>query len=298
MAVTKEMEAQDMVRTGRKGAPLLAMENVSLSFGESQILRGLNFSVGRGECFGFLGPSGAGKTTTIKLLTRQLVRDTGHITLFSRPIENASHTDYERIGVLSDTSALYERMTIEQNLHFYAKIRGVSGHNIPSLLERLRLSDSRRRTIKQCSKGMRQRAVLAATLIHGPELLFLDEPTSGLDPAARAEVHRMLEELRASGTTIFLTTHDMTEADALCDRVAILNEGSIVACDAPLALKLRHGRNRVEVRTRNHGVVETSKDADGSEVLARLMNAGEVLSIHSDEPNLEDVFLELTGREF
>lgn len=280
------------------GVPLLSMENVSLSFGDTQVLKDLTFSVGRGECFGFLGPSGAGKTTTIKLLTRQLVRDSGRIMLFSRPIENAANADYERIGVLSDTSALYERMTIEQNLRFYAKIRGVTGNNIPQLLERLRLSEARKRTIKQCSKGMRQRAVLAATLIHGPELLFLDEPTSGLDPAARAEVHRMLQELRARGTTIFLTTHDMTEADLLCDRVAILNEGSIVACDAPEALKLRYARNRLTIRTRTRGVVETTKDACGAVVVAVLMTDGEVLSMHSDEPNLEEVFLELTGREF
>lgn len=280
------------------GTPLLSMENVCLSFGDKQVLRNLSFSVARGECFGFLGPSGVGKTTTIKVLTRQLVKDGGRVMLFGRPIENATSGDYERIGVLSDTSALYERMTIEQNLRFYAKIRGVSGGNIPTLLERLRLTDDRRRTIKRCSKGMRQRAVLAATLIHSPELLFLDEPTSGLDPAARAEVHRMLRELRATGTTIFLTTHDMTEADALCDRVAILNEGAIVACDNPLTLKLRHARNRVTVRTKTGGTVETTKDVAGAATVAELMRAGEALSIHSDEPNLEDVFLELTGKEF
>lgn len=298
MTFSVPYEAQAPERPASVGASLLSMENVSLSFGDTQVLKYLTFSVGRGECFGFLGPSGAGKTTTIKLLTRQLHRDSGKIVLFSRPIEHAVNADYERIGVLSDTSALYERMTIEQNLRFYAKIRGVTENNIPQLLERLRLADSRKRTIKQCSKGMRQRAVLAATLIHDPELLFLDEPTSGLDPAARAEVHRMLQELRARGTTIFLTTHDMNEADLLCDRVAILNEGSIVACDAPRALKLRYARNRLTIRTRTRGVVETTKDSRGAELVAGLMTDGEVLSMHSDEPNLEEVFLELTGREF
>ena len=280
------------------GATLLSMNAVSLSFGAKQVLRSLSFSVGRGECFGFLGPSGAGKTTTNKLLTRQLTKSSGRIMLFGRPIENATNADYERVGVLSDTSALYERMTIEQNLRFYAKIRGVAGDNVPALLERLRLADDRNRLIKRCSKGMRQRAVLAATLIHAPELLFLDEPTSSLDPAARAEVHKILRELRALGTTVFLTTHDMAEAEELCDRVAILNEGAIVACDAPDTLKLRYARNRIVVRTKTRGVVETTKDAAAAEVVVPLLQAGEVLSIHSDEPNLEDVFLELTGREF
>lgn len=280
------------------GSNVLSMEDVSLSFGEKRVLDGLSFSVARGECFGFLGPSGAGKTTTIKLLTRQLVKDAGHIVLFGRPIENASDADYERIGILSDTSALYERMSIEDNLRLYAKIRGRGEGDIARLLERMDLSRDRKTLVKNCSKGMRQRAALLAALIHSPELLFLDEPTSGLDPAARAEVHRMLAELRSAGTTVFLTTHDMAEADSVCDRIAILDAGRIVAEGAPQSLKLRYARNRVVVVTRTRGVVETAKDASAADGLRDLFAAGEVLSIHSDEPNLEEVFLELTGREF
>lgn len=277
---------------------VLSMEGVSLSFGDKRVLDGLTFSVARGECFGFLGPSGAGKTTTIKLLTRQLKKDAGRISLFGRPIENASDADYERIGILSDTSALYERMSIEDNLRLYAKIRGRGEGDIGRLLERMNLADDRKTLVKNCSKGMRQRAALLAALIHSPELLFLDEPTSGLDPAARAEVHRMLAELRSAGTTVFLTTHDMAEADSVCDRIAVLDEGRIVAEGEPQSLKLRYARNRVVVVTRTRGVVETAKDASAADGLRELFAAGEVLSIHSDEPNLEEVFLELTGREF
>ena len=277
---------------------VLSMEGVCLSFGTKRVLDGLTFSVSRGECFGFLGPSGAGKTTTIKLLTRQLVKDAGRINLFGRPIENASDADCERIGILSDASALYERLSIEGNLRLYAKIRGRGEGDIGRLLERMNLSDDRKTLVKNCSKGMRQRAALLAALIHSPELLFLDEPTSGLDPAARAEVHRMLAELKAAGTTVFLTTHDMAEADAVCDRVAILDEGRIVAEGEPQSLKLRYARNRVVVATRTRGVVEAAKDASAADGLRELFAAGEVLSIHSDEPNLEEVFLELTGREF
>ena len=277
---------------------VLSMEGVDLAFKTKQVLRDLSFAVDKGEVFGFLGPSGSGKTTTIKLLTRQLVKDRGSIVLLGRPIEQATSADYERIGILSDTSALYERMSIEENLRFYAKVRGVDASVIPGLLERMGLSDDRRTLIKNCSKGMRQRAALMASLVHKPELLFLDEPTSGLDPAARAEVHKMIAELKAAGTTVFLTTHDMAEAEGVCERVGILDEGHLVACDAPGALRLRFARNRVTVQTRSRGTVETTKDAAGAQVVAELMEAGECLSIHSDEPNLEDVFLELTGREF
>ena len=277
---------------------VLSMEGVCLSFGVKRVLDGLTFSVSRGECFGFLGPSGAGKTTTIKLLTRQLKKDSGRINLFGRPIENASDADYERIGILSDTSALYERMSIEGNLKLYAKIRGKGASDIDRLLERMNLGQDRKTLVKNCSKGMRQRAALLAALIHSPELLFLDEPTSGLDPAARAEVHRMLAELKAAGTTIFLTTHDMAEADSVCDRLAILDEGRIVASDEPESLKLRFARNRVVVVTRSRGTLEVTKDAASAEEIRELFASDEVLSIHSDEPNLEEVFLELTGREF
>ena len=280
------------------GSPVLSMEGVCLSFGTKRVLDGLAFSVARGESFGFLGPSGAGKTTTIKLLTRQLVKDAGRINLFGRPIENASDVDYERIGILSDTSALYERMSIEDNLRLYAKIRGRGEGDISRLLERMNLSRDRKTLVKNCSKGMRQRAALLAALIHSPELLFLDEPTSGLDPAARTEVHRMLAELKATGTTVFLTTHDMAEADEVCDRIGILDAGRIAAEGEPESLKLRFARNRVVVTTCTRGVIEVTKDAAAADELCELFAAGEVLSIHSDEPNLEEVFLELTGREF
>ena len=278
--------------------PLLSMDDVSLSFKTKRVLNHLSFEVERGECFGFLGPSGAGKTTTIKLLTRQLTKDSGRIMLFGRAIEHATNGDYERIGILSDTSALYERMTIEENLRFYAKIRGVSGGNIPALLERMNLDADKKTLVKNCSKGMRQRAALMAALVHGPELLFLDEPTSGLDPAARAEVHKMLRELKGSGTTVFLTTHDMAEAEGLCDRVGILDEGALVACDAPQALELRFARNELVMRLADGRIVRTTKDAAGSDTVAEALRTGACLSIHSVEPDLEEVFLELTGREF
>ena len=277
---------------------LLSTEDVCLSFKGKRVLDHLSFSVARGECFGFLGPSGAGKTTTIKLLTRQLTKDSGRISLFGRPIEHATNADYERIGILSDTSALYERMSIEDNLRFYAKIRGVTGNNIPTLLERMGLANDRKTLVKNCSKGMRQRAALLAALVHGPELLFLDEPTSGLDPAARAEVHKMLRELKDAGATVFLTTHDMAEAEDLCDRIGILNEGRLIADDAPQALKLRNARNEVVMRLASGRVVRTTKDAAGAPLVAEALASGECLSVHSVEPNLEEVFLEMAGREF
>ena len=281
------------------GEHMLSVQGLSFAYPkEQEVFRNVSFEAHAGDVIGILGHNGAGKTTTIKLLTRQLAKDSGRIHLFGRPIEHATNADYERIGILSDTSALYERMSIEDNLRFYAKIRGVTGNNIPTLLERMGLADSRKTLVKNCSKGMRQRAALLAALVHGPELLFLDEPTSGLDPAARAEVHKMLRELKDAGATVFLTTHDMAEAEDLCDRIGILNEGRLIADDAPQALKLRHARNEVVMRLASGRVVRTTKDAAGAPLVAEALASGECLSVHSVEPNLEEVFLEMAGREF
>ena len=211
--------------------PLLSMDDVSLSFKAKRVLCHLSFEVERGECFGFLGPSGAGKTTTIKLLTRQLVKDSGRIMLFGRAIEHATNSDYERIGILSDTSALYERMTIEENLRFYAKVRGVTGNNIPTLLERMNLADDRKTLVKNCSKGMRQRSALMAALVHGPELLFLDEPTSGLDPLMQSRFIELVLEEKRRGATILLSSHLFEEVERTCDRVAFIRAGKLAAVE-------------------------------------------------------------------
>ncbi len=280
------------------GSGLIFADGVSLSFKDKRVLHNLSFHVEKGEMFGFLGPSGAGKTTTIKLLTRQLLKSTGSIELFGKPIEQIINADFERIGILSDTSALYDRMTIEENLLFYAKIRGVSSKHISSLLKRVKLYDERKILLKKCSRGMRQRAALLAALVHNPELVFLDEPTGSLDPVARGEIHEMLMELRQKGTTIFLTTHDMSEAEKLCDRVGILNEGFLVACGNPQRLKLAYARNEVRMITRDFEIIQTTKDAAGAALVYEQLSGGTCLTIHSQEPNLEEVFLQLTGKEF
>lgn len=276
---------------------ILYLENVSIDFGSSFSLDRLSFQVMPGEIFGFLGPSGAGKTTTIKLLTGQLRKKSGDIRIFGKDISRIERQDYERIGILSDTNGLYERMSIEDNLKFFASIRGVAHDRVEDVLKRVQLYDKRKTLIKKASRGMKQRALLAAAVLHGPELLFLDEPTSGLDPATIQEVHRMLLGLNSEGTTIFLTTHNMEEADRLCGRIGILNQGRLVISGAPRDLKLKFAKHEIEVRTADGEVHTVGKDADGAERILGWMQKGELLTVHSREPNLEEIFIELTGRE-
>lgn len=277
---------------------MLYLEDVNLKFRTGFSLNHLSFQVARGEIFGFLGPSGAGKTTTIKLLTKQLKKDSGTVRVFGRDIEEMKREDFDHIGTLSDTNGLYERMTIEENLNFFADLKNVPKHEVAALLKKIHLYEQRKTLFKKSSKGMRQRVILAAAILHKPTLLFLDEPTGGLDPATIQAVHKILLDLNQNGTTIFLTTHNMEEADKLCTRLAIINNGAVLAVGVPADLKLRYAKNTIEVIKTNREKVILTKTGDGYRELNRLAEAGECLTIHTREPNLVEIFLELTGREF
>lgn len=277
---------------------LIELKEICLRLDSDFAIQNLSFEVRKGEIFGFLGPSGAGKTTTIKLLTKQLRRDSGEIKLFGKTAEQVVRADYDRIGILSDTSALYERMSIEENLKLFAEIRGAGKEAVEEVLKRVGLYEQKKRLFKKCSRGMKQRAILAAAVIHKPELLFLDEPTSGLDPAVTLEVHKLLRELNDNGTTIFLTTHNMEEADKLCRRVGIIDRGRLIACGTPQDLKLEFARDEIVILTKEKETITVPKNAEGAKKLQELLSEGKCLTVHSQEPNLEEIFLQLTGREF
>lgn len=277
---------------------LIKLKNVCLRFDLGFAIDNLTFEIKEREIFGFLGPSGAGKTTTIKLLTQQLKRKSGDMYLLGKKIDQVTREDYDDIGVLSDTSNLYDRMSIEDNLKLFASLRRIGKGEVERILKKVGLYDQKKRVFKKCSRGMKQRAILAAAVLHQPKILFLDEPTSGLDPATSQEIHKLLLELNAAGTTIFLTTHNMEEADKLCDRVGILNQGKLIACGTPQDLKLEFARDEIQVMTRDKKIITVAKDQAGAERIRRLIEEDNCLTIHSNEPNLEEIFLQLTGREF
>ncbi len=277
---------------------LIELRDVGLKLDEDFAIQDLSFEVKEGEIFGFLGPSGAGKTTTIKLLTKQLKKQAGEIFLMGESIERTKRSRYDEIGILSDTSNLYDRMTIEENLKFFAALKNISSDKVEEILKGVDLLEERKRPFKKCSKGMKQRAILASAVLHQPKLLFLDEPTSGLDPATSQEIHKLLEDLNQQGTTIFLTTHNMEEADKLCERIGILNRGKLIACGRPQDLKLEFAKDEVEILTADHEVIRVKKDKEGAARIAEIIGQGQCLTIHSKEPNLEEIFLQLTGREF
>lgn len=277
---------------------LIVIKNVEKRFGETVALKNLTFEVKTGEIFGFLGPSGAGKTTTIKLLTRQLEPNAGDIYLFGRELSKLPQSIYDQVGVLSDNSGIYERLSVFDNLSVFADLKKLPRSVIHECLEQVGLDGQEKKPTKSLSRGMKQRLMLAQAILHKPSLLFLDEPTASLDPGTAKQIHDLLRSLHSQGTTIFLTTHNMEEADKLCSRVAFLNQGGIVICDTPDALKLRFAQNELVARTDNGQVLRVEKTRDGlREILEKLEQSNDSLvTIHSMEPNLEQIFLQLTGR--
>jgi len=275
---------------------IIEVEGLEKKYSNKPALKKISFQVRQGEIFGFLGPSGSGKTTTVKILTSQLLYSAGRVKVLgidpgkSRPSEFLG-----KIGVLTDNSGLYERLTVYDNLALFCGLYGVDERRIGTVLEAVNLADDKQTPVGKLSKGMKQRVTLARTWLHEPDILFLDEPTSALDPVNGGRIREALREMNRRGTTIFLTTHNMEEAEELCDRVAFLNNGEISALDTPQALRLRYGDGSITVTTRQ-GKQLVGRDEAGAESIRQLMLGGNLLAIHSNEPTLGDIFVRLTGR--
>ncbi len=266
---------------------------------EMPTLRGLDFDVEPGEVFGFLGPSGAGKTTTQKILIGLLDDYEGEVSVFDREVNEWNSRYYRRIGVAAETSNLYHKLTGRENLELFASLYGGAKRDPFELLERLGISDAIDQQVGAYSKGMRMRLNLVRALVHGPELIFLDEPTAGIDPTNARAVRDVVRELSDDGNTVFLTTHDMAVADDLCDRVAFMIDGRLPVIDSPRELKLEHGQATVRVEFRRNGDLLDEEyplsELALNENFQRLLRGTRVETIHTEEATLEDVFIDITG---
>lgn len=273
---------------------IIYVDNLSKNFSNNKALDEISFSIKKGTIFGFLGPSGSGKTTTIKILTNQLRYDSGSVTLFGKNLDSITGKDLSKIGILSDDSGAYEKLTLRENLELYARLFNKEMKKIDILLKEVDLYQFKKTKVKDLSKGMKQRMLLVRALINNPEILFLDEPTSGLDPNTSKKIHNILNKLRSQGVTIFLTTHDMKEATKLCNELVFLFNGKIIEQGSPadiikkyskeLLLKITYKDNKTE------NITFTTLCSENSKV-----EVNDIISVHSQEPSLEDVFIELTG---
>jgi lipooligosaccharide transport system ATP-binding protein len=298
---------------------VLAVTGLRKSYGDNEVLSGLDFQIRRGECFGLLGPNGAGKTTTLRCCLGLIDADAGTITMVGEPVPKAARRARIRVGVVPQMDNLDPDFTVVENLNIYGRYFGlpdaVLQQRIPRLLEFAGLAARGAASIRTLSGGMKRRLTLARALINDPELLILDEPTTGLDPQARHLIWDGLRQLLTQGKTILLTTHFMDEAERLCSRLAVIDHGRMIACDAPRALIAAHVEPEVievygdEARTwaavRGRALADRMELAgetafcyarDAAPLLADLARTTGVRYLHRPA-NVEDLFIKLTGRE-
>ncbi|HEU4833594.1 MAG TPA: ABC transporter ATP-binding protein [Pyrinomonadaceae bacterium] len=276
----------------------IEVAGLSRTFNSRRAVDDISFTVEAGEIFGFLGHNGAGKTTSIRMLTGQLRPTAGHARVAGCDVITEQRRLKPLIGVVSENQNLYERMSARENLTFAARLYGTGNKRIDEALDQVGLLDRAGDNVQQYSNGMKQRLLIARSLLHRPQIIFLDEPTKGLDPIVGRDIRRLVQDLSREGITVFLTTHYMEEADQLCSRVAFISAGKIVALDTPDNLKVAHGEKSLQVRL-NDGqrLAIPLDDQDSGKKIEQLISSGQIRTLHSAEATLEEVFIQITGRK-
>jgi ABC-2 type transport system ATP-binding protein len=301
------------------GNAILQVESLVKRYGDVEAVRGVSFSVEEGEVFGLLGPNGAGKTSTVEVLEGLRTRDSGRVSICGLDPQRDSQALKHEIGAALQSTALPDKLRVMEALRLFASFYR-RRRNLEELLERFGLKEKRHAFYSQLSGGQKQRLALAMALVNDPKLLFFDEPTAGLDPQVRREIYDIIEELKRDKKTILMTTHYIEEAERLCDRVAIIDHGNLIALGTPRELKTRSGgTTRIEVRLsktepngtlRNLEGVVDARELDGTYVLHSARppqtivslvkhleaEGNELVSLEIATPSLEDVFIEMTGR--
>jgi len=267
---------------------------------KEETIHGLNFEVKDGEIFGFLGPSGAGKSTTQKILIGLLKTFAGSITIMGKDIKSWDNSFYEKVGISFEQPNHFLKLTGLENLKLFRSFYSSETRDPEEVLELVGLTDSADKRVANYSKGMMMRLNFAKSILNKPKLLFLDEPTMGMDPVnARATKDTVLK-FRDEGTTVFITTHNMHDADQMCDRVAFIVDGELKLIDEPREIKLQKGKNKVKVEYhidhRTDSAEFPLEKLGDNEKFIELIKTKDIETIHSEEATLEDVFISVTGR--
>ena len=284
------------------GAPTVRVTDLAKHYGSVKALDGISFEAQAGEVFGLLGHNGAGKSTTLRVLTGRARPTSGQAEVLGYDLPSELERVRAKINLVAEDPTLYQRLSAMENLELFCKLYGLPRSRAKEVLERVRLTNTQSRRAKTFSTGMRQRLLLARALLNDPLVLFLDEPTRGLDPSSARDLHGIVTDLAQGGATIVLTTHDMQEADELCDRIAFLVEGKIVALDTPDRLKAMGSSNGTGAAPEiDIALTDGSRerlalaDNEGSARLIELTSAKQITTIHSRDTTLADVFIAIAG---
>lgn len=278
---------------------MIEVKNLNYQYPDTSNLaiKGINFSIEKGEVFGFLGPSGSGKSITQKILFKLLTGYHGEAQIDGKEVSEWGKDLYKKIGVGFELPNHYLKLTALENLNFFKNFYDRT-HDPLELLDMVGLKKDANKKVGDFSKGMKMRLNFVRSFLHDPEILFLDEPTSGLDPVNSKVVKDIILDLKAKGKTIFITTHQMYDAEKLCDRVAFIVDGEIKAMDSPENLKIQHSNRSVEVLFRNANEKEVFQ-LDGlgqNRSFLDKLTANEIETIHSKEASLDDIFIQITGK--
>ena len=282
-------------------ADAIIAENLAYWYGDLVAVDHISFNVAEGEIMGFLGPNGAGKTTTIKMLTGLMKPKAGKAVLLGLDMAKNTEKVQGEMGICFEDTNLYEQMSALENLRFFARLFDIEGFDAYALLKRVGLDGREKDRVETYSKGMKQRLMVARSILNRPRVLFLDEPTAGLDPTSSESIREIIKEERERGATILLTTHDMEEADKLSDQVAFMNKGKIAALDTPHNLKQQYGKRALKAKVAAAGgkledreVIMDTPETD--KAVQELFAKEKVITVHSEEATLEDIFIKITGR--
>ncbi len=276
---------------------MVKLENVTKRFGSKTVVDNVSFEIHKGELFGLLGPNGAGKTTTINMIIGGLNPESGNITING---EAPGKQNIKRLlGIVPQTVALYESLSAQQNLNFFGQLYGLNGNDLKDRIEHVfeivNLVERRNERVSKYSGGMKRRLNIAAALLHSPSLLILDEPTVGVDPQSRNAIFESLRTLKKEGCTIILTSHYLEEAQKLCDRVGIMDEGKLVAEDSVEKLISDFGGKSLLTVETSNGKIKIETDQPVKEII-RMNEEDTILSLQMESPNLEKAFLNITGK--
>ena len=278
----------------------IIVKDLTYRYGKLLAVDHIEFDVAVGEILGFLGPNGAGKTTAVKMLTGQIRPQEGQAILLGHDVVKETEKVQSLIGVCFEQTNLYEQMSALDNLKLFAELFGTKDFDGYALLKRVGLEGREKDKVANYSKGMKQRLMVARSLVNLPQIIFLDEPTAGLDPVSSEAIGNIILEERERGATIFLTTHDMWEADKLCDRVAFMEQGKLAALDTPRHLKQQYGKRSLIAEVTAGDKLEKREidmDVDSTALeVEKLFEKEKVVTLHSEEATLEDIFIKLTGR--